>query len=142
VQIDIRNESPLPRFVNVFLIDNDWNFVDFCGQRSKDSTLEPGPNAVRTCVLKYGPALPGGSDFARYKLVIFSTPQRQNASARSFDDIMNLNNVEGGAAARGLADQLAFDDGLTDGAAGTRSVDKNAATVTWMEWDLDHRANK
>ena len=141
LQIDIRNESSLPRFVNVFLIDNDWNFVDFCAQRGKDSTLEPGPNAVRSCTLKYGPALPGGSDFARYKLVIFSTPQRQNASARSFDEIMNLNNVEGGAS-RGASDLLAFDDGLTDGAEGARSVDKNAATVTWMEWDLDHRANK
>jgi hypothetical protein len=142
LQIDIRNEGPLPRFVNLFLIDNDWNFVDFCAQRGKDSTLEPGPNAVRSCTLKYGPALPGGSDFARYKLVIFSTPQRQNASARSFDEIMNLNNVEAGTAARSLSDQLAFDDGLTGGAEGTRSVDKNAANVTWMEWDLDHRAVK
>jgi hypothetical protein len=54
---------------------------------------------------------------------------------------MNLNNAEAGAA-RGASDQLAFDDGLIDGAEGRRSIDKNAATVTLVEWDLDHRARK
>jgi hypothetical protein len=139
VKIDIKNEGLSSRFVNVFLIDNDWNFVDFCALRGKDASL--APRAVRTCFLKYGMALPGGSDFARYKLAIFSTPQRQNAAARSFDDVMNLNNLEAGASARSVADQLGFDDGLANGTEGTRG-DKNAATVTLVEWDLDHRAQK
>jgi hypothetical protein len=139
VRIDITNEGLSSRFVNVFLIDNDWNFVDFCAQRGKDASL--GPRAVRSCLLKYGAALAGGSDFARYKLAIFSTPQRQNAAARSFDDVMNLNNLETGASARSASDQLVFDDGLANGAGGTRG-DKNAATVTLVEWDLDHRAKK
>lgn len=139
VKIDITNDSPLPRFVNVFLIDNDWNFVDFCDQRNKDSTL--GPGTPRPCTLRYGAARPGGSDFARHKLVILSTPVRQNAAGRSFDEITNLNNLKPGDSARSVSDPLAFDDELTGGAEGTRSVDKNAATVTLLEWDLDHRAH-
>jgi hypothetical protein len=141
VRIDIKNEGPSSRFVNIFLIDNEWNFeyLGKCDQRGLDTTLAPG--AVRTCNLNYGMARPGGSDFARYTLAILSTPQRQNVAARNFDDIMNLNNAEAGAS-RGASDQLVFDDGLLEGAEGTRSVDKNAATVTLVEWDLDHRAQK
>ena len=108
------------------------NFLPFSGF---------GPRAIRTCSFNYGLAEPGGSDFARYTLAILSTPQRQNVAARNFDDIMNLNNTDAGAS-RGASDQLGFDDGLTDGAEGRRSVDKNAATVTLVEWDLDHRARK
>jgi hypothetical protein len=139
VRINITNDGPSSRFVNLFLIDHNWNFHDICDQRGKDTTL--APRAVRTCNFSYGAALPGGSDFARYTLAILSTPQRQNVAARNFDDIMNLNNAEAGAS-RAASDQLAFDDGLTDGAEGRRSVDKNAASVTLVEWDLDHRAHK
>jgi hypothetical protein len=139
VRINITNEGPLSRFVNLFLIDHNWNFHDICDQRGKDTSL--GPRAIRTCSFNYGLAEPGGSDFARYTLAILSTPQRQNVAARNFDDIMNLNNTDAGAS-RGASDQLGFDDGLTDGAEGRRSVDKNAATVTLVEWDLDHRARK
>jgi hypothetical protein len=139
VRINITNEGSASRFVNLFLIDHEWNFHDICDQRGKDTTL--APRAVRTCNVNYGAALPGGSDFARYALVILSTPQRQNVATRNFDEIMNLNNAEAGAA-RGASDQLAFDDGLIDGAEDRRSIDKNAATVTLVEWDLDHRARK
>jgi hypothetical protein len=139
VRINITNEGPSSRFVNLFLIDHNWNFHDICDQRGKDTSL--GPRAIRTCSFNYGLAEPGGSDFARYTLAILSTPQRQNVAARNFDDIMNLNNTDAGAS-RGASDQLGFDDGLTDGAEGRRSVDKNAATVTLVEWDLDHRARK
>ncbi len=139
VRINVTNEGASSRFVNLFLIDHDWNFHDICDQRGKDTTL--APRAVRTCTFNYGAALPGGSDFARYTLAILSTPQRQNVAARNFDEIMNLNNLAAGAA-RSASEQLAFDDGLTDGAEGRRSIDKNAATVSLVEWDLDHRARR
>jgi hypothetical protein len=139
IRINITNDGPSSRFVNLFLIDHNWNFHDICDQRGKDTTL--APRATRTCNFNYGLAQPGGSDFARYMLAILSTPERQNVAVRSFDDIMNLNNVEAGAT-RGGSDQLLFDDGLIGGVEGTRSADRNAATVTLVEWDLDHRARK
>jgi hypothetical protein len=139
VRINVTNEGASSRFVNLFLIDHDWNFHDICDQRGKDTTL--APRAVRTCTFNYGAALPGGSDFARYTLAILSTPQRQNVAARNFDEIMNLNNLAAGTA-RSTSDRLAFDDGLTDGAEGRRSINKNAATVGLVEWDLDHRARR
>jgi hypothetical protein len=138
IRIEITNDGQSSRFVTLFLIDHDWNFHDICDQRGKDTTL--APRATRTCNFNYGLAQPGGSDFARYMLAILSTPERDKVAVRSFDDIMNLNNVEG--AARAVSDQLLFDDGLIGVAEGTRAVDKNPATVTLVEWDLDHRARK
>ncbi|HLL28280.1 MAG TPA: caspase family protein [Xanthobacteraceae bacterium] len=142
VQINIKNEGPLPRFVNPFLIDDKWNFIDFCEQGGKDSTLAPG--ATRSCKINYGRALPGGADLERFTLVILSTPQRQNVGARNFDDIINLNNLDAGGAGRGGSDQLNFDDGLAGDTEGTRATpfDKNPATVTLVEWDLDLRGKR
>ena len=140
VRINVTNEGPTSRFVNLFLIDHNWNFIDICDQRGKDTTL--APRATQPCYFNYGAAEQGGSDFARYTLAILSTPQRQNMSARNFDEIMNLNNVEAGAATRSASDQMSFDDGLIGSAEGTRAADKNPATVTLVEWDLDHRAGK
>ena len=139
VRINVTNAGPASRFVSLFLIDHDWNFIDLCKEAGTDTTLAPG--ARRSCLLPYGKPLPGGSDFARYSLAILSTAQRQNVAARNFDDIKNLNNIEG-SASRGVSDPFGVDDALTGIAEGRRSADKNAATVTWVEWDLDHRARR
>jgi len=115
-------------------------FVDgVCGKRGLDTTLSP--QATRSCKIDYGLASPGGPDLSRFTLAILSTPQRQNVAARSFDEIMNLNNADAGAS-KGVSGELLFDDGLIGGAEGTRSVDKSAATVTLVEWDLDSRAHQ
>src|SRR3984893_6622633 len=145
VQINITNEGSLSRFVNLFVIDDKWNFADdvfvdgVCGNRGLDTSLSP--HATRSCKIDYGLASPGGPDLSRFTLAILSTPQRQNVAARSFDEIMNLNNSDAGAS-KGVSDQLVFDDGLIGGGEGTRSVDKSAATITLVEWDLDSRAHQ
>jgi len=74
VQIDIANESPSYRFVNLFVIDDKWNIVDdvfvdrICGKRGLDTTLAPG--TTRSCQIDYGLASPGGPDLSRFTLAI------------------------------------------------------------------------
>jgi hypothetical protein len=153
----ITNVGATPRYVHVFLIDEDWNIRQIMNREtnvrlgctadtSGAGAILPAHGARECEVIRYGRSNgvddPNVANVSGYSVLVISTPVRPGMPPPAFDNIGDLNNSVQGMA-RGLRGGFTFDDELTGETATRRGAAANALpTVTIVDWHLDQSARK
>ena len=156
VMVRVTNTSATPRYVQVFLIDSNWNIRRVMSRQTNirlgctSDTSGTGaildPQQSRDCELtRYGRADatkddPNVANVSGYSVLVLSTPARPGMSPPAFDNIDDLNDAVVGAT-RGESGLFAFDDELT-GEAATRRGSRAPAppSIAILDWQLDQSA--
>ena len=145
IQMAIANLAQYPRYINVFLVDEDWNISQRCLTASTSGTgaILAANSSRQLCELRYGMAQggpePSIAPFARHSLMIVSSPVRGN-SPPNFAAIASLNNDTIKHTRAGALD-MSVDDQISDESQSRAgSDDRMPSNIKIIQWNLDRRS--